>query len=101
MRNVMRKLGYILLFGSFLCLIFSAEGHGGTQAALRAITWASKDLPQKESFARTEVTDVIHRVAFSMKQDLEPIAVPAVFMLCGGLLLDKANRNLKRPKNEA
>ena len=92
--RTMRKIGYVLLIGGFLILVASAAM--SKQFAFVVIWAQSEKLPKQETFTRKQMDDAIHEAVFQMRQPLA-IAVPAVVMLCGGILLDRT----KRRKNES
>jgi hypothetical protein len=86
----MRILGYILLIGGFLFLVMYQVM--SKQAALVVIWQQREHLPKQDSFTPKQVDDVIEKVAFDTRRMLSVFAVPAVIMLCGGVLLDRASR---------
>ena len=90
----MRRIGYVLLIGGFLFFVLNATM--SKQAALVVIWKQSDKLPKQETFTRKQVEDAIYEVAFDVRRMLSVIFVPAVIMLCGGVLLDRANEQKKQ-----
>jgi hypothetical protein len=87
----MRTLGYILLIVGFLILL-GYQVFVSKQAALVVIWQQREHLPKQESFTPKQMDDVIQKVAFDTRRMLSVYAIPAIAMLCGGVLLDRANR---------
>jgi hypothetical protein len=86
----MRTTGYILLIGGFLFIMMLQAM--SRQAALVVVWQQREHLPKQESFTPKQVDDVILKVADDTRRMLAAFAGPAVIMLCGGVLLDRANR---------
>ncbi len=86
----MRILGYILLVVGFLFL--AALQVMSKQAALAAIMQQRQHLSKEVSFTPQQVDEAVYQAAFDTRKMLSSTAAPAAVMLCGGILLDRANR---------
>lgn len=95
----MRILGYLLLVLGFVYLVlFAACAH---KRSIVALGHHLGELPKQETFARKEVERVIWKASFYGEQPFARTAVPALLMLCGGILLDTARRRQKGGKDVA
>jgi len=91
----MRIVGFILLVGGFLFL--SGNAAMSKKGSLVVMWKHSKELPKQENFTRDQVDNAISRVAFDMSRHISFMAWPAVVMLGGGILLDRARHRKKSP----
>jgi hypothetical protein len=94
----MRATGYILLLSGFIWL--AVWSSGSADAAVRSIGPEHfKKYPNFAKYSGGEVCDAIRSVLDETRERARGVALPAVLMLVGGLLLDITGRGAARQKN--
>lgn len=86
----MRIIGYIFLIGGFLFL--AGEAAMSEQFACAVILKQSIALPKQDTFTRKQMDEERNTAAFGVSRLVSAMAIPAIVMLCGGILLDRARR---------
>jgi hypothetical protein len=85
----MRKLGYLFLtLGFFWLLIWCA---GSVGPLIRSIGIENfKKYPEIKSYSGKEVADAMRSVLLEYEENAHGVVIPAILMLAGGVLLDRA-----------
>ena len=90
----MRILGYVLLLAGFAGLM--APHLGLVQDAISIAYERSSRLPDKDSYTKQELADVVTGAALSVARGAPSGVVPGLMMLAGGVLVDEARRRALR-----